>query len=198
MQKLVLLFIIVSVQLAHAQHSSVEESLDGYVSGNVYSNDYFDFRFKLPAGWEPAPAQTKEAVLNSLNASAPSADNRILIMLYRPIDGEPMPEIIVVFSARYSNTASNGADEAVAYFKRNRKTADLTELIAPIRTAQLGGRTIAREETRLKGQAHFMADLALVAHGHLLSFQVHTATQDRLQTVVKVLSASVRFNSQQQ
>jgi hypothetical protein len=90
-----------------------------------------------------------------------------------------------VFSARYANPAGDGADEAAAYFKRNRKTADATDLIAPIRTVQIGELTVAREDSRLKGQAHFMAALALVTHGHLLSFQAHAATQERLKAVVK-------------
>ena len=193
---LIALVLIVSVLPAHAQHSSVEESLNGFLSEGVYTNEYFEFRFKLPAGWEFAPAQTQQAVLGSLNAGRPNADNRILIMLFRPTDA-PLPDIIVVFSARYSNRMGSGADEALAYFKSNRKTADLTELVAPIRTVPFAGLTFAREDTHLKEQAHYMADFALVTHGHLLSFQAHAASKERLQAVAKILSESVRFSTRQ-
>ncbi len=193
---LVLVVVVLPAGAGPQQHSSVEESLNGFVSGGEYSNEYFDFRVKLPAGWEFAPAQTKEAVLSSLNASAPNADNRILLMLFRPIEAAPMPDIIAIFSARYRN--GSGVDEALAYIKRNRKTATETELIAPIRTVRLGGLMFAREDTRLKTQAHFMAAFGLVTRGHLLSFQVHAASKERLEAVVKVLTASVRFSSQQQ
>jgi hypothetical protein len=187
----VLLMLTLSIFSARAQRSSAAASLDGYRKGDVYANDFFEFRLKLPDGWEAASAQTKLAVLKSLNASAPSADNRILIMLLRPIGGEPLPDFIAVVSAKHSG--SDGADAALDYFKSNRTRETETELISPIRTVQLGGQTLAREDSQLKGQPHFMSAFALVKAGHLLSIQAHASTQDRVDAVVKVLSASVQF-----
>ena len=192
--ELIALILSLCVLPAHSQHSSPDESLNGGLRNGVYSNDYFDFHLKLPAGWELAPDRTKEAVLKSLNATTPNAENRILTMLYRPCDA-PLPDIIVVFSARYGNASHSGVDEALTYFNKNRPTENETELTAPIRAVQFGGARFAREDSRLKGQAHYMADFALVTKGHLLSFQVHAASAERLQDVVRVLSESVRFKA---
>jgi len=167
-------------------------SLDGYESGDVYVNDFFGFRFKFPAGWQRVPAQTKAAVLKSLNVAAPYADTRILVMLLQPNDGE-LPDTIAVFSARSSIAATDGAKGGVAYFQQSRKGESDTHIIAPIRIVQFSGRSFAREDVQASGQAHFMADFASVRAGYLLSFQAHAATRDRLEAVVKVLSASVQF-----
>jgi hypothetical protein len=188
---LLVLSLCLSISHVSAQRSPAAPSLDGYRNGEVYANDFFDFRLKFPDGWVGAPEQFKQAVLKSLNASAPNADNRILMMLLRPIPGEPMPDFIAVFSAKHTGT--DGADAALDYFKTNLARDTDTEIISPIRIVQFGGRTLAREDSRLKGQPHFMSAFALVKAGHLLSIQAHASTRDRVNAVVEVLSGSVHF-----
>ena len=181
-----------SMPPARAQHGSPALFLDGHESGGIYTNDYFRFAFKLPLGWENVPESTKAAVLNSLNAKAPNTDNRVLIMLRRPADGEPTPDVIAFFSAFDSSGGPSGAKGGAAYFQNRPPRA--SDLIAPIGTVELGGQTFAREVVQLRGQPDFMADFVSVKTGYLLSFQAVAATQDRLNAVVKILSASVQFH----
>lgn len=173
-----------------AQRNSVAPSLDGHVRGGIYTNDFFRFTFKLPDGWESVPESTQAAILKDLNAKAPNADNRALIMLWRQVYGQPMPDVIAVFSARYPGSKLDGAEGGVAYFQAH---PSHETVITPVSVVELGGQRLAREVVQLRGQADFMAHFASVKSGYLLSFQAHAATQDRLDAVVKVLSASVQF-----
>jgi hypothetical protein len=174
----------------HAQFRPITPSLDGHERDGIYTNDRFRFAFKLPEGWESVPESTQAAILKDLNAKASNADNRALIMLWRRVQGESMPDVIAVFSARYSGSGLNGAEGGVAYFKA---LPSHDTVITPVGIVELGGQRFASQVLQLRGQADFMAHFASVNTGYLLSFQAHAATQDRLNEVVKILSASVQF-----
>jgi hypothetical protein len=185
----ILLVLLATVLPARPQRSSLA-SLDGYESRGVYVNDFFEFRFKLPVGWEEAPAQTKDIVLKSLNASAPNADNRILLMLLHRVRGQSPSDVIAVFSARNAIGSTNGAAGGVAYFRSNRASEGV-RVIAPVRIVRLAGRPFARQDVQSKEQ--FLAHFASVKAGYLLSITAFGATKDRMDGAVRVLAASVQF-----
>ncbi|HLJ41889.1 MAG TPA: hypothetical protein VKT50_10420 [Candidatus Acidoferrales bacterium] len=190
MHKLSILLVLLATVLPVRLQRGSPASLDGHESGALYANDFFEFRFKLPAGWVEAPAQMKEGVLKSLNASAPKADNHVLLMLLHPVRGESPPDVIAVFAARSSIGSTDGAAGGVAYFRSNRASERLT-VIAPVRIVHLAGQRFARQDVQSKGQ--FLALFASVKAGYLLSFQAFAATKDRMDGAVRVLAASVQF-----
>ena len=180
-----------SVPSNHAQLRPLTPSLDGYERDGIYTNDFFRFAFKLPANWESVPESSQAAIVRDLNVKDPNADNRILIMLWRPVQGESMPDVMAAFSARYSRPGPDGAEGGIAYFKG--QPPEEAEPITPISIIELGGERFANEVVHSRAHADFMAHFVSVKSGYLLSFQAHAATQDRLNAVVKILSASVQF-----
>lgn len=174
-----------------AQQASPVPSLDGHEEGGVYTNGFFQFTFKFPTGWKRVPESAQAAIIKDLNAKASKSDNRALVMLWRPVHGEPMPDVIAIFSALYSGPGRDGAAGGVAYFEG--QPPHDSEIVTPISIVELGGQQLATQIVRLPGQADFMAEFVSVKSGHLLNLQVHAATEDRLNAAVKVLSASVQF-----
>lgn len=190
---LLIFAVFAAYQLHRAEigRSTPATSFDGHERGGIYTNDFFQFAFKLPTGWESVPESTQAAILKDLNTKAPNADNHALIMLWRPVYGESMPDVIAVFSALYSGSGADGAEGGVAYFQDHPQHE--TELITPISIVEFGGQSLASEVVQLRGRADFGAYFASVKTDYLLTFQAHAATRDRLDAVVKVLSASVQF-----
>jgi hypothetical protein len=84
------------------------------------ATDYFGFTFRLRPGWEVVPEQVRKGFVSDLHASSPEADNRALLMLFRPTHGAIIPDVIVVASARYPRTSRTSVNEALAKLRRDR------------------------------------------------------------------------------
>jgi hypothetical protein len=183
----------------------------GRVEGGVYSNDFFGFSFKLPAGWVVQDAAAKKAMMEKWvaeggeeararrKAEMEEAMSRNFLLSASKYDlNSPPPDFhaIIMCSAERVATAvvKTEADYLAASLDVLRGAVEKLELKQPIHTERVGGATFGMMEFQMTnhGRVGVVRQYTKLLKGYALTITYTYADQADLKTFEEVIG-SLRF-----
>ena len=188
----VLLFAVVS-SLAQQPPAVAPADLrpdSGVIAGDVYSNNFFGFSYRVPAQWtgkaiqRSQPGQRFYQLLSALPATSGAS------IQYMGIQAEDIAAPVVKTATQFIQS-SPLAGKNSAY-----------EMLGPVREMEIAGHHFARADYRTKptpddgGLAMFQTQLVTVLHNHAVTLSFTTDSQAALDQLA-ASAASIIFLSQQ-
>lgn len=212
------LAMLMSCSMAFAAPSDTDTDINGDLEDGVYSNSRYGFSLHVPQGWQVAPEEARQTVEKTTYPSS-AADTRLFLLLVRPganpvqtdpssantaKDGVPappdapsasaVPDVITVVGAKFGSTVGVSYNTAMVYLKTAAKSKT-SKVIRQADAFWMGGTQVARQDTVSAegGREQYTAHMLLAIRDRLISFQVHSATRERMEEGVGVVAAIVEF-----
>jgi hypothetical protein len=163
----------------HAHTINSEQPTNGSISGNAYTNNFFEFTLQFPVGWKALPSDSSPQVsakaISYVLLLVGSTDSRmhgsrwITIAASRP----PGPG---AFSFTAQDVAKRAADALKAEASRDPRASKIFGLAGEPSDISIGGKRLARLDTtgqvNVQGKAFeiAMSQLTIMERGYLVVF----------------------------
>lgn len=171
-----------------------DDDINGDLEDGVYSNSAYGFSFRVPQGWQVAPEETRQAVEKATYSSS-AADTRLFLLLVRiGAKAGDTPDAITLLGAKYGSTGGVSFNTAMVYLKAAGKSKT-SKVIRPADAFFVGGTQVARQDvvTTENAREQYTANMLLAVRDRLISFQVHSATRERMEEAVSAIAGAVDF-----
>ena len=171
-----------------------DSEINGDLEDGVYTNSMYGFSMRVPDGWTIAPEEARQAVEKTTYGSS-SADTRLFLLLVRPagVPGEP-PDAVMILGAKFGSTIGVSYNTAMVYLKAAGKSKG-SKVVRGADAFLFGGTQVARQDvvTAVDGRDQYSAHMLLAVRDRLISFQVHSASLERLERIVGQVANSAEF-----
>ncbi len=202
---------------AVATETGIHQPEDGSISGNVYTNDFFEFTFEFPMGWFVQADGTKTSIEEPGTATAnkgnfgdkgnldslTSGPHSLLHLLQHPI-GTPSrvnPEIMIVAKDVSCSPSPETGEKVLLSLKvelARRYSHFNFEVIHEPTNVTLGGKVFSRMDASmdlLNGISLYQAYISTVLNGYALIFVLDAGKPDRLDDLFQTLN-TLKFKAQ--
>lgn len=180
-----------------------EEVTLGEVSGNVYSNDYFNFEFTFSEDWDKVFTREEVLKLSKMFNKVGVSDEIVLenqgdlLLFMTTIQGEKTGSVIDVHALKIGSVTSTYGEITTAeeIIKKSMgfagKGADEIRL-NDIKSVQLGSKEFKCWEQSIGGNAMQVYEYACEANGYIIVFTGSTGYDERTDDIESFLS-SINF-----
>jgi hypothetical protein len=190
---------------------------DGSISGNVYTNDFFEFTFEFPRGWFVQTDGTKKSIEESGTGTASRGDlgekgildpltigtHRLLHLLQYPIGASaPVNQEILILGGDVSCAPGLDTGEKILLglkveLARRYSNFDFEVIHEPVNVT-LGGKVFSRMDTRMdspNGISLYQTYASTVLNGYALIFVLDAGKPKRLDDLFQTLN-TLQFKAQ--
>ena len=193
---------------AVATETGILQPEDGSISGNVYTNDFFEFTFEFPSGWFVQTDGTKESVGESGRGTANKGDlgekgildpltigtHPLLHLLQHPIGASaPVNPEILILAGDVSCSAGLDTGEKILLglkMELARHYSNFQVIHEPMNVT-LGGKVFSRMDARMdspNGISLYQTYASTVLNGYALVFVLDAGKPKRLDDLFQTLN----------
>jgi len=180
----------------------------GFVSNNIYTNEFFAFKYHFPKSLSVQSGRTGDFLLNvdkaqDSKATAPSVavlgflaskTHQLLVLLERPFDTlvpvNPGVTILAV-DVSFAPGIQTGKDFNTMQGRHRQEDHLGLMLIHEAQDCDFGGKDFSRMDFKSKGElgnTEYESIVSTVVRGYALTFVVAAQTPDRLEALVETLN----------
>jgi len=190
---------------------------DGSISGNVYTNEFFEFSFEFPSGWSVQTDGPKRSIGESGTGTANKGDlgekgildpltsgtHSLLHLLQHPIGASARvnPEILILAKDVSCSTSPVTGEKVLLDLKvelARRYSRFNFEVIHEPMNVTLGGKVFSRMDASMdspNGISLYQGYVSTVLNGYALIFVLDAGKSERLDDLVQTLN-TLRFKLQ--
>lgn len=197
--------------------AGISQPEDGLISGNVYTNDFFEFTFEFPKGWFVQTDGTKTSIEEPGTGTADKGDlggkgnldsltsgtHSLLHLLQHPIGASALvnPGILILAKDVSCSPSPVTGEKVLLSFKvelARRYSRFNFEVLREPKNVALGGKVFSRMDTSmdsLSGTSLYQAYVSTVLNGYALIFVLDERKRERLDDLFQTLN-TLQFKAQ--